>query len=38
MGMENYYSTNHKFICECGNSISLEFDTWEYPICIINYC
>lgn len=38
MGIENHYSTNYEFICECGNNISLEFDTWEYPIGTVNYC
>jgi len=38
MGTENHYSANYEFICDCGNDITLEFDTWEYPIGVINYC
>lgn len=38
MGAENHYSANYEFICDCGNDIALEFDTWEYPVGVINYC
>lgn len=38
MGAENHYSAIYEFTCDCGNNITLEFDTWEYPVGVVNYC
>lgn len=36
MGSENCYTAKQEFICDCGNDISVEFNTWEYPAGMVN--
>ena len=36
MGVENCYSADQEFVCDCGNDISVEFNTWEYPAGMVN--
>jgi|JI71714BRNA_FD_contig_21_1307413_length_491_multi_8_in_0_out_0_1 hypothetical protein len=31
MGQENGYVWNHSIACECGNSININCEVWEYP-------
>lgn len=36
MGSENCYTAKQEFICDCGIDISVEFNTWEYPVGMVN--
>ena len=36
MGIECQYQFNTAYTCDCGNTIEITFDVWEYPIGVQN--
>lgn len=36
MGLESCYSAAVELTCKCRNEMSIEFDTWEYPVGSVN--
>ena len=37
MGVENQYTWETTFDCECGNQIEIVYDVWEYPVGAYNH-
>ena len=36
MGIENTYSWNSSYECECKNEIEFDYEVWEYPVGAFN--